>query len=108
MPTKNLPPKPPQIKPRVLNGSTEMIFINERSEVFNSSIDLTSDLSMNEVKQIGKLGIDIMTGNEQEVGTSDLLIFVQPSENIKIEDLKAESKVIVIHSDALRAWKGKS
>lgn len=81
-----------------------MVFINERSEAFNSSIDLTQGLTIKDLREIGKLGIDIMTGGSDEVRSDHLLVFVEPSNDLDLSKLKEDSRVIVIHSEAFRAW----
>tara|TARA_B100000768_G_C11273161_1_gene374471 strand:- start:524 stop:877 length:354 start_codon:yes stop_codon:yes gene_type:complete len=89
---------------RTLRGSTQMVFINERSEAFNSSIDLSKGLTIGDIREIGKLGIDIMTGNREEVRSDNLLVFVEPSNKLDLSNLKEDTKVLVIHADAFRAW----
>jgi hypothetical protein len=96
-------PKPPT-KPRVTRGKCSIVFINAKSEVFNSSVDISTELSMNDIKQIGKLGIDIMTGGSSEVDTRKLLMFVEPSAEMMAEYMKEDSHIIVIHSDAFSKW----
>ena len=61
-----------------------MVFINERSEAFNSSIDLSKGLTIGDIREIGKLGIDIMTGNREEVRSDNLLVFVEPSNKLDL------------------------
>jgi len=89
---------------RTLRGSTQMVFINERSEAFNSSIDLSKGLTIGDIREIGKLGIDIMTGNREEVRSDNLLVFVEPSNKLDLTTLKEDTKVLIIHTDAFRAW----
>ena len=96
-------PKPPA-KPRVTRGKVSIIFINSKSEVFNSSVDINAELSMNDIKQIGKLGIDIMTGGSTETDVRKLLMFVEPSAEMMAEYMKEDSHIIVIHSDAFAKW----
>ena len=99
------PPKPPNPKkPRVTRGKCSMVFINAKSEVFNSSIDINAELSISDIKEIGKLGIDIMTGGSNEVDTRKLLMFVEPSAEMMAEYMKEDSHIIVIHSDAFSRW----
>ena len=101
-------PKPAPAKnseaPRTLRGKTQMVFINERSEVFNSSIDLSKGLTIKDIREIGKLGIDIMTGARDEVRSESLLVFVEPSGDLDLSKLKDDTKVLVIHGEAFKTW----
>ena len=81
-----------------------MVFINERSEVFNSSIDFSKGLSINDIREIGKLGIDIMTGARDEVRSDSLLVFVEPGNEVDFSQLKEDTRVLVIHSEAFKHW----
>tara|TARA_B100000029_G_C17066302_1_gene775097 strand:+ start:29 stop:280 length:252 start_codon:yes stop_codon:yes gene_type:complete len=81
-----------------------MVFINEKSEVFNSSIDINAELSMDDIKQIGKLGIDIMTGGSSEVDERKLLMFVEPTPEQMADIMANNSHILVIHEDAFKQW----
>jgi len=103
-PAKSSPPPPASKAARVTRGKCQIVFINQKSEVFNSSIDIGAELSISDIKQIGKLGIDIMTGGTDEVDARRLLLFVQPSAEAMVNLIDTDSQILVIHEDAFKQW----